>query len=168
MIVPVRTLFKHYAHYKKAIGKLEGVIVILQSLETILSSLMSLQYLIAHFLKIVFSLEDNCFTILWFLSYTNMNQPQVYICPLPPEPLFHLPPHPTPLDCHRARFKVPVSQSKLPLAIYLTYGNVCLHAILSFHPPSFPHCVCSLCLCLHSCPANGFISTIFLDSIHMH
>ena len=28
--------------------------------------------------------------------------------------------------------------------------------------------VCSLCLCLHCCPANKFISTIFLDSIYMH
>ena len=26
---------------------------------------------------------DNCFTILcWFLPYINMNQPQVYVCPL--------------------------------------------------------------------------------------
>ena len=30
-----------------------------------------------------------------------------------------------------------------------------------------PH-VCSLCLCLHCCPAHRFISTIFLDSTYMH
>ena len=36
-------------------------------------------------------IEDNCFTILcWFLLCINMNQPKVYICPLPLE-LFHLP-----------------------------------------------------------------------------
>ena len=30
-----------------------------------------------------------------------MNQPQVFICPLHFEPPCHLPPHPTPLGCHR-------------------------------------------------------------------
>ena len=50
-----------------------------------------------------FKLKDNCFTVLsWFLSYINMNQPQVYLCPLPLEPPFHLPPHHTPLGSHRA------------------------------------------------------------------
>ena len=33
-----------------------------------------------------------------------------------------------------------------------------------FFPPLCPQ-VCSLCLCLHCCPANRFISTIFLDSM---
>ena len=74
MIVPVRKLFRHYVHYKKAIGKLEGGIVILQSLETVFS-------FFAHFLKILFLLEDNCFTILWFLSPTNMNQPRYTYIP---------------------------------------------------------------------------------------
>ena len=38
------------------------------------------------------------------------------------------------------------------------------------HPLLPPLClwVCSLCLCLHCCLTNRFISTIFLDSIHMH
>ena len=40
-----------------------------------------------------FLLKDNCFTILcWPLQYINMNQPQVYKYPLPPEPLSCLPP----------------------------------------------------------------------------
>ena len=42
MIIPVRKLLRHYVHFKKAIGKLEGAIVILQGLEPIFSSLMSL------------------------------------------------------------------------------------------------------------------------------
>ena len=43
-----------------------------------------------------FFLEDNCFTILcWFLPYINMNQPQVYIYPLPLEPPSPRPPHST-------------------------------------------------------------------------
>jgi len=52
-----------------------------------------------------FLLEDNCFTILCrFLLYINMNQPQVYICPLSPEP----PPICLPiLGCHRALGWVP-------------------------------------------------------------
>ena len=39
--------------------------------------------------------------LCWFLSYISMNQPQVYTCPLPPEPPSRLPPHPTPLGCRR-------------------------------------------------------------------
>ena len=38
-------------------------------------------------------------------------------------------------------------------------------------PPLLPHLcpqVCALRLCLSSCPANKFISTIFLDSIYMY
>ena len=45
--------------------------------------------------KYLFLIEgkDTCFTILcWFLPKVNMNQPQVYICPFPLKPLFHLPP----------------------------------------------------------------------------
>ena len=43
-------------------------------------------------------LEDNCFTRLCGpLPYINMNQPQVYICPLLPESPSYLPHYPTPL-----------------------------------------------------------------------
>ena len=43
-------------------------------------------------------MESNFFTILcWSLPYSNMNQPQVYVCPLPLESPSHLPPYPTPL-----------------------------------------------------------------------
>ena len=40
----------------------------------------------------------------------------------------------------------------------------------SFHPllPSLHPQVCSLCLHLHYCPVNRFISAIFLDAIYMH
>ena len=47
--------------------------------------------------------QDICFTILcWFLPHINMNQPLVYVFPLPLKPYSYLPPPPTPLDCHRA------------------------------------------------------------------
>ena len=74
----------------------------------------------------------------------------------------HLPPPPP-----------PTSYSKFPLANYFTYCNVYASILLSqFVPaspsPTGPTKVCSLCLCSHCCPANRFISTIFLDSIHRH
>ena len=48
-------------------------------------------------------MEDNYFTILWwFLQYINMNQPWVNMCPPPPEPHSHIPPHSIPLGCPRA------------------------------------------------------------------
>ena len=37
------------------------------------------------------------YALCWFLPYNNMNQPSVYICPLPLKPPSHLPPHPTSL-----------------------------------------------------------------------
>ena len=40
--------------------------------------------------------------IIDFMPYVSMNQPKVFICSLPLEPLSHLPPHPTPLDYLRA------------------------------------------------------------------
>ena len=50
----------------------------------------------------------NCLTKpCWFLPSIHMNQPQIYTCPVPLEPPFHLPPHPTPLGCHRALIWVP-------------------------------------------------------------
>ena len=38
--------------------------------------------------------------VRWFLLYTNMNQLQVYMCPLPLEPPSHPTSHPTPLGGH--------------------------------------------------------------------
>ena len=59
--------------------------------------------LVISFLLKIFLLQDICVTILcWFLPHVNMNQPQIYVCPLAPEPPSHLPPHPSPPGCHRA------------------------------------------------------------------
>ena len=61
-----------------------------------------------------FFIGANYFVILcWFLPYINMNQHQVYLCPLPLEPYFHLSPTPTPLVCHRTLHWAPWSRSKL-------------------------------------------------------
>ena len=46
---------------------------------------------------------------------------------------------------------------------------MCFNASLSIHPTlSFPCCVCSLCLHLHCCPANRFLSTILERSKFLH
>ena len=88
----------------------------------------------ASFKLIYFLLKDNCFTEFFcFLSNLNMNQPEVYIYPLPFETPSHLPPHPTPLGWYRALFEFPEPYSKFPLAIYFTYGNVSFHVTLSIH-----------------------------------
>ena len=92
-------------------------------------------------------MEDNCFTIFcWFLPYISISQPQVYVCPLPLEPLSHLPTHPTPLGCHRAL--LPASYSQFPLAIYFTYGNVYSSVLLSrFVSVHNSHYRCDQSLC---------------------
>ena len=71
---------------------------------------------------------------------------------------------------------LPVLWSSFPHAIYFTHSSVHMSVILSQFVPPCPSppaptlCrpqVLSLHLCLYSCPANRFISTIFLDSIHI-
>ena len=57
--------------------------------------------------------------------------------------------------------------SKLLLAIYYIYGNVCFHATFSVHLTlSFSHSAHMSVLFI--CPTNTFISTIFLDSMYVH
>ena len=51
----------------------------------------------------------------WFLPYITMNQPYVYICPLPLEPASHLPPHRTSLGCGRAQDWVPCVSQQLAI-----------------------------------------------------
>ena len=65
--------------------------------------------------------------------------------------------------------ELPLLYSNFLLAIYFTYSNVYISISLNFSYPLLPHCahVCSLYLCLYSCPTNRFISTTFLDSIYM-
>ena len=78
-------------------------------------------------------------------------------------------PHPTP--SHRSRLlQSPGCSSQSPTANFhwlsILHMVVCMlpcyslcssHCLLPTHPP--PPQVCSLCLCLHCCPANRFIST---------
>ena len=64
-----------------------------------------------------------------------MNQPQVYIYPLPPKPPSHLPPHPTLQPVTEPLFEFPESYSKFPLALCFTYGIVNFRVTLSIHLP---------------------------------
>ena len=92
------------------------------------------------------------------LPCINMNWPQVYMCPLPPQP----PPHPITPGCHRALPECPVSDFHW-LLFYI--GNIiCLNAIFSNHPTLSSESKKSV---FYVCVYFGFlhIGTIFLDSI---
>ena len=100
-------------------------------------------------------LEDNCFTLLcWPLPYINMNQPQVYICPLLPESPSHLLHYPSPLilsqssglssHCHTANSHL-LSIIHMIMYIFPCYS---LRSSQSLLPPLCSQ-VCSLCLRLH-------------------
>ena len=114
-------------------------------------------------------MEANYFTILWwFLSYIDMNQPQVYMCPLILKPL--LPPspsHPSGLS-QSTSFEGPASCTKLALVICFIYGNIFQHySLILFHPCRLPHSpkVHSLHLCLFCSLVYTVVITAFLNSI---
>ena len=71
---------------------------------------------------------------------------------------------PTPLGCYRARsWAVLFSSFSLALSLSHVAVYTCqCYSLNLFHPLLLSLCpVCSLCLCLYSCPANGFINSIF-------
>ena len=77
-------------------------------------------------------------TILWFLPYINMSQPQVYMCSpswtlLPPPS----PPHPSALS-QSTGFECPASCIKCALVIYFTYGNIHVSVLFSQVIPPLP------------------------------
>ena len=75
--------------------------------------------------------------LCWFLPYSDMNQPWVYKCPLPFEPLSHLPPHPTPLSCQKAPDLSSLSHTADSHWLSILYSNVYMSLLLSqFAPPS--------------------------------
>ena len=71
--------------------------------------------------------------LCWFLSYINMDQPQVYICSLPLEPLSHCPSHPT----SQHWLCVPCVIRQIPLAIYFTCGNIYVSTLFFQITPPF-------------------------------
>ena len=78
--------------------------------------------------------------LCWFLPYMNVNQPQVYRCPLPFEP----PPNPIPLleVVTEHQVELSVLYSNAPLAICFMCSNVSVSMLLSqLVLPSLPHTV---------------------------
>ena len=121
----------------------------------------------------IYLMQGICFNIYFrFLAYISMNQPQVYICPRPHDPPSHLPPHPTPSHPSRSSWSPGLSYlcHTANFTGYFTHGNYMFpyYSLNSSHslPPILCPQVCLLCLHICCCPANRFISTIFLDSIH--
>ena len=74
-----------------------------------------------------------------FTMYINMNQPQVYICPLPVE--LSLPTRSLQVVTEHWLW-VPVSHITLPLAVCFTYGNVYVPVLFS---PAIPPSILPLC-----------------------
>ena len=86
-------------------------------------------------------------TVLWWILHyeetisISMNWPQVYMCPLHPEPLPHSPPLPSWLS-QSTGFGCPAPYFKLTLVICFTYGNIYVSKlfsqIVSPSPPTEP------------------------------
>ena len=85
-------------------------------------------------------IKDNCSTILcWPLPHVCRNQPQVYICPVPPESLSHF--HPSRLSQSPGLSSL-FYRANSPRLSVLHMECIYCHVILSIHPTlSFPHCV---------------------------
>ena len=125
------------------------------------------------FLIYFYQLEPNYFTILqWFLPYTDMNQPWIYMCspsqyPLPPPSLSH---SSRSSQCTSPEHLSHASnlgwRSVSPLIVYLFQ----YYSLRTSHPRLLPQSpkVCSVHLCLFFSFAYWVIVIIFLNSIYMH
>ena len=82
------------------------------------------------------SLEDNCFTMFcWFLPHITMNQPQVYMCPLPPTS------HCTPRGCRGAPALGSLHHTARSCWLSVLHLVIHVSMLLSTCPTlSFPHC----------------------------
>ena len=119
------------------------------------------------------SLEYSCFTMVCqFLLYNKVNLLYIYLYPHIPS-LLSLPPTlpfpPLQVDTKHGA-DLPVLCSCFPLAIYFTFGSVCMSMPLSHFIPAYPSpspCpqVHSPRLHLYSCPAPRFIRTVFFFQI---
>ena len=86
----------------------------------------------------------------------------------PPHPVPY--PHPSPPGHHRAPSWSPCVHSSFPLAnLVYTWSCIYVNPNLPIHTTLLP-ALCphghSMCLSLHSCPADRFSSAIFLDSVN--
>ena len=105
-----------------------------------------------------------CHTSVW-ISHRNTLFPPSWTSVPPPSP-----PHPSRLSQSTelsSLFHTANSHrlSVLHMAVYM-FQCCSFSSSHPFLPPLCPQ-VCSVCLCLHCCPVNRLISTIFLESIYM-
>lgn len=118
----------------------------------------------------MFCVVGDCSVVLGcFLPRNRRDQPCLYTCVCPRLRTPRLPP--LPLRCLGARVELSAARH-LPAAVCPTCDRVCesVHALSSFLrllPLPSPQS-CSLCLWFRFCPADGFISTAFLDPIYVH
>ena len=116
-------------------------------------------------------MKYSCFTMLCqFLLYNNVDQLYIHIYPLILEPPSQPSPIPT-LQVITEHQAVHMCYTAASHGLFDTWQYICVSATFSV-PPPFPSptvsIVYSLCLCLYSCLANMFISTVFLYSIYLH
>ena len=81
--------------------------------------------------------------LCWFLPYSNMNQSQVYTCPLPLEPPSHFPPPSQPSRLSQSAKLSSLHHTENCTILHMIF--ICFNAALSIRPTlSFPDCVHSL------------------------
>ena len=89
--------------------------------------------------------------LCWFLPYNNVNQPQVYVCPLPLEPPSHPTPHPNLLGCQSTGlYSLCYTATSHQLAIlHMIYVHMfqcyCLNAFHFSQRPTALPCLCVEC-----------------------
>ena len=104
-----------------------------------------------------------CHTSVW-ISYRYTYAPSLWKLPPSSHPILSPCWHRASIWAHWARTTNFHWLSILRMvSMFLCYSLHLSHPLL----PNLCPQVCSLCLCLHFCPANRSISSIFLDSIYM-
>ena len=99
-----------------------------------------------------------------------MSQPSVYMCPLPPEPPSHLPPHPTPLGGHRALSLSSLRHTAHSHWLSVLHIVICMFQLLSQVTPPSPSATISTSLFFMSAslllpckwtakPQRGYVSS---------
>lgn len=90
----------------------------------------------------------------WPVPSSNMSWPQAYVCPLPPEPFFHLPPHPSSRLSQSTGFGFPVSYIKQQQTL-ITSQSCLLEA--QCESPSAKTKVCSVLWFFLRARGNSFL-----------
>ena len=140
-------------------------IMIVLEIVSLFLGLRFLYWCLKRFLK----LEDNCLTMLyWFLPHNSVNQPEVQVCPLPLEPLFHPIP---PIWVVRAlggltSLCYTAISRQLSILYMVMYVSMVLSQFIHPSSPAVSTSLFSVSVCL-LLPCKQVPRYPFLDSIHM-